>query len=185
MMRNLPNYLTISRLVALPFLLILMFIDREWAAWLAVALYTISAVTDWLDGYAARRMNFVSAFGKFLDPIADKIFVMAVIMCLIATGKLDGWWIIAPLLIMSREFLISGLREFLGPLNITVPVSKLAKWKTASQMTALGFLIAGDYGDRLMPFDLTMETGYLLITAATVLTIITGWDYLKTGFKHL
>lgn len=186
-MKNLPNIITLSRLASLPFLLLLMFVPTAWAAWTALVLYTLGCITDYVDGYLARRMKIESAFGKFLDPIADKIFVITVILCLVATGKLTGFWVIPPLLIITREFLISGLREFLGPRNISVPVSKLAKYKTGFQMTALGFLIVGSYGDHVIAFThiSTITWGHIIITVAAVLTLQTGWDYLKVGFKHL
>ena len=180
---DIPNYLTIGRLASLPLCLILMFIDAAWAAWLALIIYTIGCITDWADGYLARKWNVTSSFGIFLDPIADKIFIVSVIIVLIATGKLDGFWVIPPLLIIAREFLVSGLREFLGPKNIQVPVSALAKLKTFSQMLALGFLIMGDHGDWVVGY--TLEIGYFLITIAAVMTIITGWNYFKEGMKHL
>lgn len=180
---NIPNLLTAARLIVLPFCLIFMFINTAWAAWIALFIYTFGCITDWLDGHYARKWNVTSSFGIFLDPIADKIFIVSVIMGLIATGKLDGFWIIPPLLIIAREFLISGLREFLGPKNIQVPVSKLAKWKTGVQMVSLGFLIMGDFGDVLIPG--TLAIGYLLITIAAILTVITGWNYLKEGQKHI
>ena len=186
-MKNLPNIITLSRLASLPVLLILMFFPYGWAAWTALFLYTLGCITDYLDGYLARKMNIESAFGKFLDPIADKIFVITVILCLVATHKLEGIWVIPPLLIITREFLISGLREFLGPKNISVPVSKLAKFKTGFQMTSLGFLIVGPYGDFVLAFThiTTLGWGYILITIAALLTVHTGWDYLKVGMKHL
>lgn len=180
---RIPNLLTSARLISLPFCLILMFINTAWASWIALFIYAFGCITDWLDGYLARKWNVTSAFGVFLDPIADKIFVISVMLVLIANGKLDGFWIIPPLLIIAREFLISGLREFLGPKNIQVPVSQLAKWKTGVQMGALGFLIMGDYGDVLIPG--TLAIGYILITAAAILTAITGWNYIKEGFKHI
>ena len=186
-MKNLPNILTISRLASLPVLLVLMFVKEPWAAWTALFLYTLGCITDYLDGYLARKMQIESAFGKFLDPIADKIFVITVILCLVATHKLEGLWVIPPLLIITREFLISGLREFLGPKNISVPVSKLAKFKTGFQMTSLGFLIVGVYGDPVLAFTYisTLTWGHLIISVAAILTVQTGWDYLKIGFKHL
>ena len=182
-MKNLPNIITLSRLATLPVLLILMFVPHAWAAWTALGLYTLGCITDYVDGYLARRMQIESAFGKFLDPIADKIFVITVILCLVATGKLPHVMVIPPLLIITREFLIAGLREFLGPKNISVPVSKLAKWKTGFQMTSLGFLIVGDYGNIILPG--TMYWGWGLITIAALLTLQTGWDYFKVGLRHL
>ncbi len=183
-MKNLPNILTIGRLLTLPLLVILMMIDASWAAWSALFLYTIGCITDGLDGYLARRYKLESAFGKFLDPIADKIFIATVLICLIANGHLSGWLGVIPVvLILSREFLISGLREFFGPKNIQFPVSKLAKLKTGIQMFALGFLIMGEYGVSTLPWNI--EIGYTLLIAATILTVMSGWAYMKEGMKHI
>lgn len=180
---NIANILTLGRLVALPVMMLLFAMPFPWAAWLCLVIYIIAAVTDFLDGYIARRYNLVSKFGIFLDPIADKIFVMAVLVMLVAGDRLTGIWIIPPILILAREFLIAGLREYLGPKDVQVPVSSLAKWKTGVQMTALGFLIIGPYGDALV-FE-TMIIGKILLIAATGLTIMTGWAYLKTGLRYL
>lgn len=181
-MRNLPNYLTIGRLIALPILVILMFIKGDVAAWSALGLYTVCCITDWLDGYIARACNVESPFGKFLDPVSDKIFVATVLVALIANQHLPQWGAIPVIIILSREFLISGLREFFGPKNISFPVSKLAKWKTTIQMFSLGFLIVGETGEKV--YALNYETGYLLLAVATLLTMFTGWTYLKEGARH-
>jgi cardiolipin synthase len=182
-MKNLPNAMTIGRLLTLPLLVVLMMINESWAAWSALALYTLGCITDWLDGYLARKYKLESSFGKFLDPIADKIFIATVLICLIANDHLSGWWVAPVLLILSREFLISGLREFFGPKNIQFPVSKLAKLKTGIQMFALGFLIMGEYGVPVLPWNI--EIGYALLIAATILTVMSGWTYMKEGLKHL
>ncbi|HNQ92124.1 MAG TPA: CDP-diacylglycerol--glycerol-3-phosphate 3-phosphatidyltransferase [Alphaproteobacteria bacterium] len=182
-MRNLPNILTVGRLLSLPFLVALMMIDATWAAWTSLGLYTLGCITDWFDGYLARKFKLESPFGKFLDPVADKIFVATVLLTLLANGHVSGWGIAPIILILSREFLISGLREYFGPKNIQFPVSKLAKWKTTIQMFSLGFLIMGEYGVPVLP--LNIEIGYTLLVAATVLTIMTGWSYFKEGMKHL
>ncbi len=182
-MWTLPNILTLSRIAILPVIIGLFYISAPWAPWLALALYIIAAVTDFLDGYLARSMNKVSAFGKFLDPISDKIFVACIILVLAAFDRLEGWWLIAGLVIFVREFLISGLREFLGPKDVQVPVTSLAKWKTAIQMTALGFLIVGDAGNIILPH--TLLIGQILISMAAMLTAYTGWHYLKHSFHHL
>jgi cardiolipin synthase len=179
---SLPNILTISRLLLLPVIIWLFFMEAWWgaeAAYICFVLYVIAAITDGLDGWIARKTNQISAFGTFLDPIADKIFVATLLILLVAFVRLDGLWIVLPILIMSREFLISGLREYLGPKNIQVPVSKLAKWKTATQMIAVGALILGPYTPG------TQTIGEWLLLAATVLTLVTGWSYLKAGLKEL
>jgi|JI10StandDraft_1071094.scaffolds.fasta_scaffold04395_10 cardiolipin synthase len=176
---NTANLLTISRIALIPPLVAMIIASGDDLIWPALALYIFMALTDWLDGYLARHMNQKSEFGRFLDPIADKILVMALFMALIANGTLNGWWLALPIIILTREFLISGLREFLGPRNVTVHVTKLAKWKTTVQMIALGFLI---------PAKLYIDAaicGNLLLLLATVLTVITGWQYIRAAMPHL
>ncbi len=183
MLRHLPNILTVSRIVLLPVLIGLFFVAGPLAAWSALAIYIFCAVTDFFDGWLARKYGTISGFGTFLDPISDKIFVISLLMALATFDRLDGFWMIPGIIIVGREFLVSGLREYLGPQNIKVPVSKLAKWKTGLQMTALGFLVIGDYGDDLVPQ--TLLIGQILLAAAAILTVMTGWGYLKAGFKYI
>lgn len=197
MLAQLPNVLTVSRIVLLPVLIGLFFVPGAVAAWTALAIYIFCAVTDFLDGWLARKFGSTSGFGTFLDPISDKIMVVSLLLALATFDRLDGFWMIPAIIILAREFLVSGLREYLGPKNIKVPVSKLAKWKTGLQMTALGFLVIGDYGDSLMeavfgifvPGEGTVVgallTGQILLTLAAIITLITGWNYLKVGFKHI
>lgn len=182
-MFNLPNILTLSRIAMLPVLMGLFFIPEPWAAWSALGVYTLAAITDFLDGYLARSMDQISSFGKFLDPISDKIFVATLLLILVGFDRLTGVWIIPAIVILMREFLVAGLREYLGPLNVQLPVSKLAKWKTTVQMVTLGFLIVGNYGDVILPH--TLSYGQWGLTLAAILTVITGWDYLKAGLKHI
>ncbi|MGZ9109374.1 MAG: CDP-diacylglycerol--glycerol-3-phosphate 3-phosphatidyltransferase [Micavibrio sp.] len=177
-MINFANALTIARVAAIPPLVVLMFSDLPMAEWGAVILYACIAFTDWLDGWVARTYNQMSEFGRFLDPIADKILVGAMFIALTATEAINGWWLALPIIILTREFLVSGLREFLGPKGVIVHVSKLAKWKTASQMLALGFLI-------MAPVYINAAiAGLLLLLLATVLTVVTGWDYLRSAKGH-
>jgi len=183
MLQNLPNILTLSRIALLPVLIGLLFVPENWAVWTALWIYTFCAITDFFDGYLARKYGSTSKFGTFLDPISDKIMVACLLLMLAGIGRLPDLWMIPALIIFIREFLISGLREFLGPQNIQVPVSKLAKWKTTVQMVALGFLIVGDIGDPIVPH--TLLVGQIGLTIAAVITIITGWNYLKVGFKHI
>lgn len=183
MLHQLPNILTVSRIVLLPVLIGLFFVPEEWAAWTALWVYIFCAVTDFLDGYLARSMQTTSKFGTFLDPISDKIMVGSLLLVLVGFDRLPGLWMIPAIIILSREFLVSGLREFLGPQNVQVPVSKLAKWKTTLQMVALGFLVIGNYGDSVLPH--TLLIGQCGLAAAAVITIITGWGYLKAGFQHI
>ena len=183
MMKHLPNLLTALRIAILPIIIGLFFIPEAWAAWTALGLYTIACITDFLDGYIARKMEIVSPLGTFLDPISDKIFIASLLIVLVGFDRIDGLWQIAAIIILSRELLVSGLREFLGPMNVQLPVSKLAKWKTTVQMVALGFLVVGDYGDVLLPH--TLVYGQWGLTIAAILTAITGWAYLKAGLKHI
>ncbi len=179
---NIANILTISRLLLLPIIIALFYAENSWgglAIWLCLLFYIIASITDYFDGYIARKLDQISAFGTFLDPISDKIFVSSLLILLTAFGKIDGLWLICVILIFAREFLISGLREFLGPKNIKVPVTQLAKWKTATQMLSLGFLIIGGYA----PY--AKELGLVLLLLATVLTLITGLSYMMAGFKHM
>lgn len=196
MLRHIPNALTISRIVLLPVLIGLFYVRGADAAWAALWIYTFCAITDFFDGYLARKFGSTSGFGTFLDPISDKILVVSLLMALAAFDRLEGFWVIPAIVILAREFLISGLREYLGPQNVKVPVSKLAKWKTGFQMTALGFLIIGGYGDKTMQavFGLLIPkedvvgallTGQILLTLAAIVTLITGWNYLKAGIAHI
>ncbi len=183
MLQHLPNILTISRIVLLPVLIGLLLVPENWAIWSALWIYIFCASTDFFDGYLARKYGGTSKFGTFLDPISDKIFVACLLLVIVGIGRLPELWMIPAIIIFAREFLISGLREFLGPQNITVPVSKLAKWKTTVQMIALGFLIVGDIGNPLVPH--TLLIGQVGLTIAAVITVITGWGYLRIGFKHI
>lgn len=183
MVFNLPNNLTLLRIAIIPVLVVLFLIHKEWSLWTALALYTVGAITDFFDGYLARRWNMMSAFGRFLDPIADKLLVAAMLILIAGFDRLPGAWMIPAIIIMMREMLIAGLREFLGPHRIEVPVSRLAKWKTVSQMVAMGFLIMGNYGDDVLPR--TLLIGQVGLSIAAVLTVITGWDYMKKGLEFI
>jgi CDP-diacylglycerol--glycerol-3-phosphate 3-phosphatidyltransferase len=147
-------------------------------SWAALGLYAACALTDFFDGYLARKLNAVSAFGTFLDPISDKVFVALILLALVDTGPLSGIWIIAVMIIITREFLVSGLREFLGPKDVKMPVTKLAKWKTTVQMLSLGFLIISP------ALPEALMAGQLLMALAAILTAWTGFLYLKTGFPY-
>lgn len=178
-MSNLANILTVGRLFLLPPMIVLFFIPAKWAAWACLGIYVAGAVTDWLDGWIARRYGQTSEFGRFLDPIADKIFVVTVLLMLIAVDRVTGLWVVAVIVILTREFLVAGVREFLGPKGIVLPVTGLAKWKTAIQMTATGLLI-------MEPLGFWMKTvGEISLAAAAALTVITGWAYLKEGLLHI
>ena len=181
---SLPNLLTYGRILAIPALVAILFWPRDdWMRWLALAIYTLAAITDYLDGYIARAWSQQSAIGRMLDPIADKLLVCALLLMLVADGTIHGWTLWAAIVILCREILVSGLREFLADLKVSVPVSKVAKWKTTAQLFALGFLIAGPAGDKVLPGN--TQLGIILLWAAAGLTIYTGWDYFNAGIRHL
>ena len=171
--------MTLGRLAMLPFIIALRYNGGGDAIWVVLALYIVAALTDFFDGYFARKLNQISAFGTFLDPISDKIFVGVLLVALVGFGRLPELWMIAAFVIIGRELLVSGIREFLGPHNVQMPVTKLAKWKTATQMLSLGFLIVDD----LMIGALL--AGQLLLVLAAALTAITGWGYLTTGLRYM
>jgi cardiolipin synthase len=183
----LPNILTLSRILAVPLLVALLWPAEQGREWpigylLAFVLYCLMGVTDYFDGYLARAQGAVSRLGAFLDPIADKIMVGAVILMLCATRDIAGVHIIAALIILLREIMVSGLREFLAGLRVSVPVSRLAKWKTTLQLVALGALIlAGGVPD----WQIVHLVGYVTLWLAAILTLVTGWDYLRVGLPHM
>jgi len=181
-MPNIANILTLSRIASIPLIAALLFFEQPVFRWTALVLYAVACITDFFDGYIARRMDQVSALGRFLDPIADKLVVGAILMAMTATQQINGWSVLPALIIMCREIMVSGLREYLATLKIGVPVSLLAKWKTTLQMVALGFLIVGDAGPDWLPVTMI---GDVLLWVAAVLTVMTGYDYLRVGLKHM
>lgn len=182
MLTSLPNLLTLSRIAIIPVVVGLFYIPEAWAAETACALFAGACITDYFDGYLARMWAQESVIGKFLDPIADKLLVSATLIMLVGVGRLTGISILAAVVILLREVLVSGLREYLAGLNVGVPVTRLAKWKTTIQMVALGFLIVGDYGPANLPVTLI---GTLGLWVAAILTFVTGWDYMRAGLKHM
>jgi cardiolipin synthase len=184
MLTTLPNLLTLSRVVVIPLLVGTFFLDKPLANWLACALFTAAALTDFLDGYLARSWDQVTRFGRFLDPVADKIMVAAVLFMMVALDWISGWLVLAALVILIREILVSGLREFLAEINIGVPVSRLAKWKTALQMIAIALLLLEDTLPLALPVAVT-EIGRWGLWIAAGLTIVTGYDYLRAGITHM
>ncbi len=182
-MLSLPNLLTLSRIVAVPLLVALLW-NPHWPAGYGIAfgLYCLMGITDYFDGYLARAQGAVSRLGIFLDPIADKIMVAAVILMLVGTRDIAGVDVIAALVILLREIAVSGLREFLAPLKVSLPVSRLAKWKTTLQIVSLGALILAG----ALPGALWIVTvGRAALWGAAALTLVTGWDYLRVGLKHM
>ena len=179
----LPNWMTIMRIAITPLIAVLIWIDEPaYGYQLALALYTIASVTDYIDGYMARRLKVESPLGEMLDPIADKLLIAAVLLAL-ASVTSSGWVFLVPaLIILIREFVISGLREFLAKQNVSAPVTRLAKWKTTAQILALGFLM-GAPGFPNFPF--AHEIGITLLWLAAILTVQTGSAYLINAVKHV
>ena len=187
-MLSLPNLLTLSRILAVPILVFLLWKPAPWDYALTFVLYCVVGITDYFDGYLARAWGSISRLGQFLDPIADKIMVGAVLIMLISSRKsnpipeIAGLHIIAALIILLREIIVSGLREYLAGLQVSVPVSALAKWKTTFQLVALGALILGG----AFPLQQWIHyAGIGSLWAAALLTLTTGWDYLRVGLKHM
>jgi len=181
---SLPNILTYGRLVAVPAVVGLLFWpEDQWSRWIALAIFVVAAITDYFDGYFARAYAQQSALGRMLDPIADKLLVAACLLMLVSNGTIQSWDLWAAIVILCREILVSGLREFLAELKVSVPVSRVAKWKTTMQLLAVGFLIAGPAGETVLPG--TVLIGIVLLWAAAILTIYTGWDYFRSGIHHI
>ena len=179
---NLPNLLTLFRIAVIPGLVALFYIETKFASWLACGLFSLAAITDFFDGYIARVTKQQSAFGKFLDPVADKLLVASTLLMMVAFGQIGGLVILPALVILCREITVSGLREYLASLRVSMPVSQLAKWKTTLQMVAIAVLIVGDNGPRDVPL---LEIGVAGLWVAAILTIITGYDYLRAGLRHI
>ncbi len=181
---QLPNLLTYGRMVAVPVVAACLFAPDDFGMrWLALAVFVTAGITDFFDGYLARVWQQQSSLGRMLDPIADKLLVAASLLMLVADRSITGYSIWAAIVILCREILVSGLREFLAELRVSVPVSTVAKWKTTLQLVAIGFLIAGPAGERLIPG--TVDIGLVLLWVAAVLTLYTGWDYMKAGFRPI
>ncbi len=185
MLKSLPNLLTLSRILAVPLLVLLMW-EANWLGYLlAFILFTVAGITDYFDGYLARSYGTVSKLGQFLDPIADKIMVAATIMMLVATKLVSGWHVIAAIVILLREITVSGLREYLAGLQVSVPVSRLAKWKTTFQMVALGALLLAGFTVHKADWIPALEVGIISLWIAALLTLVTGYDYLRVGLRHM
>lgn len=185
---SLPNILTYARIAAIPVVVGCVYgqsiMDGPlWLRWVALAVFIAAGVTDYLDGYIARIWDQQSAFGRMLDPIADKLLVASCLLILAADNSIHGWTLWAGIVILCREILVSGLREYLAALRVSVPVTKLAKWKTTIQLVAIGFLIAGEAGEQILPA--TTLIGIVLLWMSAIFTIYTGWDYFRAGIHHL
>jgi len=181
---NLPNLLTYGRVAAVPLVVAFLFWPADaWARWSALAIYAAAAITDFFDGYLARAWSQQSSLGRMLDPIADKLLVAAVLLALSADHTIAGPSLWAAVVLLCREILVSGLREYLAELRVPVPVTAVAKWKTGVQMVALGFLIAGPAGDAIFPYATGIGVGLLWVAA--ILTFYTGWDYMRASYDHV
>jgi CDP-diacylglycerol--glycerol-3-phosphate 3-phosphatidyltransferase len=179
---SLPNILTYARIAAIPVVVGCVYAQSVmdgplWLRWVALAVFIAAGVTDVLDGYYARMWDQQSAFGRMLDPIADKLLVASCLLMLAADNSIHGWTLWAAIVILCREILVSGLREYLAALRVSVPVTKLAKWKTTIQLVAIGFLIAGEAGEQIL--SATTLIGIVLLWMSAIFTIYTGWDYFR------
>ena len=181
-MLKLPNLLTFSRILVIPLLVATFYIEPPLGNWMALILFILAGITDFLDGYVARSMNLVSRLGRFLDPIADKLLVAAAIVMMVAFERISGLAVLAALVILCREILVSGLREFLAELQVRVPVTRLAKWKTALQIIAICFLLIGSAAPWNIP---ARDIGEISLWIAALLTLYTGYDYLRAGLRHM
>jgi cardiolipin synthase len=184
----LPNILTYARIAAVPVVVGLLYWQSIlggglWLRWVALAIFIAAGVTDILDGYLARMWGQQSSLGRMLDPIADKLLVASCLLMLAAENSIHGWTLLAAVIILCREILVSGLREFLAELRVSIPVTQLAKWKTFGQLVALGFLIAGEAGEKVLPQ--TIEIGIVLLWLSAIVTLYTGWDYLRAGLRYM
>jgi cardiolipin synthase len=185
---SLPNLLTYSRIAAVPVVVGLMYwesilLGGLWLRWVALAIFILAGVTDFLDGYFARMWGQQSPLGRMLDPIADKLLVASCLLMLAAEETIRGWSLLAAVIILCREVLVSGLREYLAELRVSVPVTRLAKWKTFVQLIAVGFLIAGEAGNAVLP--MTTQIGIFLLWTAAIVTLYTGFDYFRAASRHL
>ena len=184
----LANLLTYGRIAAVPVVVACLYWQAIleyglWLRWVALLIFVAAAITDLLDGYVARAYAQQTTFGRMLDPIADKLLVSSCLLMLAADGTIRNWALWAAIVILCREILVSGLREYLAELRVSVPVTALAKWKTFLQLLAVGFLIAGEAGDKVLP--ITTDIGLGLLGFSAVLTLYTGWDYFRAGVRHL
>lgn len=179
MLSKLPNFLTISRIISIPLILFFYAIKGEYGEIISAALFFLACVTDFLDGYLARSFGLQSKLGRFLDPIADKLLVGSVIVLLVYYRKAD---LLPAIAIICREILVSGLREFLAEIRISVPVTNLAKFKTGFQMAAILMLLLGNNKSGTPYLDIL---GNIALWIAAILTLVTGYMYLKAGLKHI
>ncbi len=187
---NLPNMLTYGRILAVPLIVLCFFLEgrlksSDFARWSALFIFAAASITDYFDGYFARAWQQTSNIGRMLDPIADKLLVATCLLLLAADTDrtIAGWSLWAAIIILCREILVSGLREYLAGLKVSVPVTQLAKWKTTIQMLAIGMLLAGPALDKLLPYS--TQAGIVLLWISAIVTLYTGYDYFRAGLKHI
>ena len=178
---NISNLLTLARIIVIPVIVLCIYMNNPFYGWVAFILFCLASITDYFDGYIARIRNEVTNFGTFLDPIADKLLVAAVILILTSKEIIADWETIPALIILLREIAVSGLREYLAKIKVSVPVSRISKIKTSLQLIALAFLILSGSGINIIPI---LTIGKMALWIAGILTLYTGYDYLKSGLKH-
>ena len=179
---SIPNLLTLSRIALIPIIMAAFYTDNHLGRWVATLAFISACFTDFLDGYVARLWSQTSRLGQFLDPIADKLLVASTLLMLVGFGRIRPVSFLPAIIILCREILVSGLREFLSDLQVQMPVTTLTKWKTAVQMAAISLLLIGD----ISPFGNAVNLiGEGLLWIAAVLTLITGYAYLKSSLRHL
>ena len=183
---KIPNILTIGRIIIVPIFVLTFFIPGLFGDLIPFFLFVIASFTDYLDGLLARLFKEESKLGELLDPIADKILVAAALILLVMNGTIKNYEVIAAVIILTREILVSGLREFLAKGKITMQVTSLAKMKTFIQMTSIAILLTGDIGNKIINFqDYNAQTvGIILLWLSAFLTLYTGYDYLRKGIDH-
>lgn len=180
---TLPNLLSMYRIVIIPVMILLFYLDSMWAAWMNLVLFAIAGATDFLDGYIARATGQTSILGKVLDLLSDKLIVGVTLILLVAFDRLEGIWIIPAVIIYIREIMISSVREFMAHHGVNVAVSWMGKWKLTIQMLSMGWLVVGDYGNALVPH--TMVIGKVLFIVATILTVVSGAEYMRAAWKTI
>ena len=186
MIKKIPNILTIGRIIIVPFFVLAFYLPGFYGDLTAFALFVIASFTDLLDGMLARMLGEESKLGELLDPIADKIIVATALILLVMDGTIRHYEVIAAIIILTREILVSGLREFLAKGKVNLPVSNLAKLKTFLQMVSIALLLTGDTGNKILNFqDYNAQTiGIILLWLSAFLTLYTGYEYLKKGIDH-
>lgn len=182
---NIPNMLTLFRIWIIPVIVFTFFFNNAMSAWFGVFLFGLASISDYMDGYLARHLNQLSRFGRVLDPIADKLLIGSILIMLAYSNRLDDYGIIPAVIILCREILVSGLREFLAEIKVGCPVTRLAKWKTACQMCALPMIMVCEPGVSGKFSDVFYYVGHFALWGAALLTVMTGYDYWKSGRQYM